>query len=125
MLDPGIADTLIACMLDEIETGAADYDCVGVRGDYSEPNGVSHVWIDGDHTDDELDGLCAIDMSTGRTCLVERSYCAGIGHADPRQYGSRAFVLAGTLVEHGEDNEEIVIGDYKIVAEINLTGQGR
>lgn len=68
---------------------------------------VSHVWIDGEETDEELDGVCCIN-----------SQCAN------KVFGSRFFggypgehiaIIAGNRYEGGEDYGEVIIADPIVV----------
>lgn len=91
-----------------------EYGCIGIRvqeesyglrvGDVMEHN--SRVWIDGEETEEELDGVCAISVS----CLdVADEY-----------YGSCILVLGSNRYTYGEDAGEIVMRDAKVLAIIDV-----
>lgn len=97
--------------LDELEF---EYGCIGIRvqeesyglrvGDVMEHN--SRVWIDGEETEEELDGVCAISVS----CLdVADEY-----------YGSCILVLGSDRYTYGEDAGEIILQDATVLAVIEL-----
>lgn len=97
-------------MLDRIKELADelffDYEVVGIRTqDHSfnlgEMDHVSHVWVDGDDTGEELGGVCAV-----------KSDYAGHGH---NYFGSHVAVVAGNHYTYGEDPGEIIISDPVVV----------
>lgn len=68
---------------------------------------LSHVWDDGDDTDEELDGLSATTVKSARIDM----------HADDHSpihgfyFGEHAAIVCGNDYEMGEDEGEVVIGD--------------
>lgn len=67
----------------------------------------SLVWVDGDETDEELDGVSAMDIN--HLDIVDCEY-----------YGSCVLVLGSDCTDLGEDLGEIVMKDAKVLAIINL-----
>jgi len=67
----------------------------------------SKVWIDGDETDEELDGVCAMNAS--------QLGCVGCEY-----FGNVVLVLGADRVDYGEDAGEIIMQDATILAVIEL-----
>lgn len=90
-----------------------DYEYVGLRVQ-EEPfelgalDHVSHIWIDGDDTGDELDGICAITLASKGFDWVMMA---------DTYFGSHAAIIGGFRASYGEDPGEIIIEDAE-VAEI-------
>lgn len=87
---------------------AWDYEKVGLRVqevpfELGKMAHVSRVWVDGDETDEELDGVCAQDVST-------------LGQYDNQYFGSHVAIVAGNEYSYGEDPGEIIISDPVVVA---------
>lgn len=65
---------------------------------------VSHVWIDGEETGDELPGLC----------------CTAVEYIASNDYGEylgdHLAVIGGNSYEYGEDSGEIIISDPVVIA---------
>lgn len=61
----------------------------------------SRVWIDGDETDEELDGICV----TKPEHMSSNEY-----------YGEYAAIITGDLVEYGEDLGEMILTNARVVA---------
>lgn len=66
---------------------------------------VSHVWVDGDETEDKLSGLCC----TMTNCM-EQSVRNG------EYFGNYMAVIGGNSYEYGEDIGEIIISDPVVIA---------
>ena len=93
----------------KMEEYAWDYEVVAVRTQ-EEPfelgaiDHLSHVWVDGDDTGEELDGICGT-MAAG----VEQ-------HIGPYGYiGDHMAIIAGNSYEYGEDAHEVIIRDAVVV----------
>lgn len=79
---------------------------------------VSRVWVDGDRTDEELAGTCAIGLRSGSRMdspvtmeSVERAL------AIAAQYpGAHVMVIAGSDEGYGEDGCEVIIGEAEVMA---------
>ena len=86
-----------------------DYGYVGVRVQ-DEPfelgkiDHLSHIWVDGDDTEEELDGICATRID----CLDILPY---------EYFGDHVAIIVGNRATYGEDVGEIIIEDAT-VAEI-------
>lgn len=94
---------LINAAIDAANEYNLDYDKIGIRiqdepFDLGPVSHCSHVWIDGDDTGDELDGLCVQDVRTLKT--LHNSY-----------FGSHVAIIAGNEYEYGEDPGELIIRD--------------
>lgn len=66
----------------------------------------SNVWIDGEETSEELDGICAIDLNSPEAARVLN------GHG---YYGSRIALLASNSFEYGFDAGEVVLKDAEVL----------
>ena len=62
---------------------------------------VSSVWVDGEETDEELDGICAI-----RAKDVDKS---------DTYFGDHVAIIAGNRYTYGEDIGEVIIEDAEVV----------
>lgn len=84
-----------------------DYEVIGIRFQ-EEPfelgkiRHLSHVWVDGEDTGDELDGICAQDIRTVEK--VNNGYI-----------GSHIAIIAGNEYTHGVDVGELIIEDAVVV----------
>ena len=67
----------------------------------------SHVWIDGDETDTELDGVCAISTAV-------------INFVDTMYFGDTVIVLGSDAAEYGEDLGEIIMKDAVVLDIIEI-----
>ncbi len=85
-----------------------EYEYIGIRiqedafaeGDVLDN---SFVWIDGECTDEELNGTCAINLYDAKLAL-ENGY-----------YGEHVAVVAGDSREWGQDEGEIIIKDAVVI----------
>lgn len=62
----------------------------------------SRVWIDGEETDEELDGVCG-------TVVKGLEY-----HLDT-YYGDHVAIIAGDYYGYGEDPYEVIIRDAEVI----------
>lgn len=63
---------------------------------------VSHIWVDGEDSGNELDGICSQDVES-----LEKY---------PHEYfGEYAAIVAGNEYSYGEDAGEIIIRDPVVV----------
>lgn len=62
---------------------------------------ISHVWVDGDDTGEELNGICATKID----CLGKDYY-----------FGAHAAIICGNRAEMGEDLGELIIKDAIVEA---------
>ena len=84
-----------------------DYEVIGIRVqeesfELGSINHLSHVWVDGEDTGDELDGICAQDVRT-----IERY--------DNGYFGNHIAIIAGNSYSYGEDAGEVVVEDAIVV----------
>lgn len=82
----------------------ADYCAVRVCPEMVEAGQVlqpSFVWVDGDITDEQLDGTCGIDIDSHPAC----------GYM-----GECIAVIAGNEVSWGEDVGEIIIKNAEVIS---------
>jgi hypothetical protein len=63
----------------------------------------SYVWDDGECTDEELDGTCAINLDDAKLAL-ENGY-----------FGEHVAVIAGNNREWGKDKGEIIIREATVI----------
>lgn len=85
-----------------------DYEKIGIRVqevpfELGEMDHRSHVWVDGDETDELLPGVSAQDIKT-------------IDKYRNEYFGGYVAVVAGNEYEYGEDAGEIIIRDPVVVA---------
>lgn len=83
-----------------------DYEVVGVRVqeqpfELGELRHVSHVWVDGDDTGEELPGVCVV-----------KAEHSDRGHL---YFGDHVAIIAGNRYSYGEDPGEIIIEDPVVV----------
>ena len=100
-------------ILNSIEAAKAEYgwDSIGIRIQEDIPftvgpiNHVSRVWIDGEETEEELPGICTISA----TCIY--ILCkAATGYI-----GDHVAIIAGDVVQYGEDLGEVIMSDAEVV----------
>ena len=96
----------IRSIIDEQEIDTR-YGYIGVRiQEQSFELGVidhlSHIWDDGDDTEEELNGICAINV---RDLELACEY-----------YGDHVAIIAGNSATYGEDVGEIIIEDAVVAA---------
>lgn len=72
---------------------------------------VSHVWVDGEETDEELDGVSVTDIDSRKL----RMHCDDYNALEGRYAGSHCAIIAGNRAEMGEDEGEIVIQDPVVI----------
>lgn len=85
-----------------------DYEVIGIRVQevpfaLGEMTHVSKVWVDGDETDEDLDGVCAQAVNT-------------LEKYDNQYFGDHIAIVAGNEYSYGEDPGEIIIRDPVVVA---------
>lgn len=107
-----VCNEMIARLKEVADELCYDYEVVSIRVqdpefELGEMDHKSHVWVDGEETDEELDGVCCIN-----------SQCAD------KVFGSRFFggypgehiaIIAGNRYEGGEDYGEVIIADPIVV----------
>lgn len=83
-----------------------DYEVIGVRVqeqpfELGEMSHTSHIWVDGEDTGEELNGVCAV--------LYDR--LNGAHH----YFGDHVAIVAGNSFSYGEDPGEVIIEDAVVV----------
>lgn len=76
----------------------------------------SHVWDNGDWTDEELDGACAIALPE-QIPVTARELDKVVELASVYS-GKHIYIIGGDSKDYGEDAGEIIIRDAAIVAEL-------
>lgn len=101
-----LTNDMIAKIQEVAEEAFYDYEVVAVRVqdvpfELGAIDHVSHVWIDGEETDEELSGICGTssDLLTGAP-----EYC-----------GEHIAIIAGNEYEYGEDFGEVIIRDAQVI----------
>ena len=97
----------IMTRIEEIKN-ECEYERIGIRvqeNEFTEGEmlGNSFVWIDGECTDEELDGTCAINLDDAK-CAIENGY-----------FGEHIALIAGDRFEWGQDEGEIIIKDAVVI----------
>ena len=86
-----------------------EYEYVGIRiqdvpFELGALNHNSRVWVDGEETEEELNGACAISVTArGWERLVDM------------YYGDHIAIIVGDTAKYGEDAGEIIIEDAEVV----------
>ena len=91
--------------IDEIKENA-EYEYIGVRvqeNEFAEGEILdnSFVWIDGEMTDEELDGACAVNIDDAR---LANNY-----------FGDHVAIIGSNSMEYGEDLGEIILRDAEVL----------
>lgn len=91
--------------IDEIQD-AYDYGYIGIRvsdNEFTEGEILdnSFVWVDGEMTDEELDGTCAI--------MLKDAELANAYH------GSHVAIIGSDSMEYGQDLGEIILRDAEVL----------
>lgn len=87
-----------------------DYDCIGVRVqdvpfELGEISHCSSVWVDGEETDELLDGICVISVSElGRVYKSSSFY-----------FGDHVAVIGGNINAYGEDDGEVILENAEVI----------
>ena len=66
----------------------------------------SHVWVDGEETEEELDGVCAIDIDSPEA----ESSLSGKGY-----FGNHIALIASDRYEYGQDLGEVILKDATVI----------
>lgn len=83
-----------------------DYEIIGVRVqeepfELGEMDHRSHIWVDGDDTGEELNGVCVIKHDA-------------LKYADD-YFGNHIAIVAGNRYTYGEDPGEVILEDPVVV----------
>ena len=99
-----------------------DYDFFGIRciePEYLMDMRNSYVWIDGDMTDEELDGVSAIDTKMLYQYDIEenaRRLELAIKRSKPyAHFGRKPYLIMSTYAEEGNDVDEIIMQDAVVL----------
>ena len=97
----------IKAIMQEIIDGG-EYEIVAVRTqdedfDIGPIDHCSHVWVDGEDTEEELDGICASTIN------------GAAYHADGYYFGAHTAIICGNRYTWGEDVDEVIISDPVVV----------
>ena len=97
----------IIAAMEEVETETW-YEVYGIRTqeepfELGEIDHRSLVWVDGEETDEELDGLSCTRKEFARM------------HTNGSYFGDHIAIIAGTRYTAGEDAGEIIISDPVVV----------
>lgn len=84
----------------------SEYEYIGVRVQENEfTKGEildnSFVWVDGEITDEELDGTCAVKLEDAE---LAKGY-----------FGDHVAIIGGDYMEYGQDLGEIIIRDAEVL----------
>lgn len=91
--------------IDEIKENA-EYEYIGVRvqeKEFAEGETLdnSFVWVDGEMTDDELDGTCAVRLEDAN---LANGY-----------FGDHVAIIGSNSMESGQDLGEIILRDAEVL----------
>ena len=91
--------------IDEIKENA-EYEYIGVRvqeNEFAEGETLdnSFVWVDGEITDDELDGTCAVRLEDAN---LANGY-----------FGDHVAIIGSNSMEYGQDLGEIILRDAEVL----------
>lgn len=98
--------------------GESDFEYYGIRVDdgiayqVGDLTADSRVWVDGDPTDDTLDGTSTV----GFRFTADASEIAAAIETAQQYFGGRWYLLGGNSAEYGEDAGEVIIKDAEVVA---------
>lgn len=113
--------TEIVNNIDNGETHKNKYCYYGIRYHYNKKLEIgemcddSNIWLDGEATKDEWDGTCALDIMS----MVDAEYTIDEIINSVSQYSydeGEIIIIAGDSMEHGNDDNEIIIRDAVRVA---------
>ena len=107
-----VSNEMIARLKEVAEELYYDYEVVAIRVqdpefELGEMDHKSHVWVDGDETDEELDGVCGI-----RSNMAEIVFNSFFSCVYP---GEHVAIIAGNRYTCGEDRGEVIIEDPVVV----------
>lgn len=70
---------------------------------------VSHVWVDGDETDEDLPGVCCL--------YAAADYIPTLVRNAPAYFwpGRHVAIITGDVVEFGEDPGEVIMSNAEVV----------
>lgn len=90
-----------------------DFDCekVGIRiqeqpFELGELDHVSHIWVDGEDTGEELNGISVVNINSS---VANDMFC-GRGY-----FGDHIALIGGDLDEYGEDSGEVILKNAEVL----------
>ena len=91
--------------IDEIKENA-EYEYIGVRvqeNEFAEGETLdpSFIWVDGEMTDEELDGTCAVRLEDAN---LANGY-----------FGDHVAIIGSNSMEYGQDLGEIILRDAEVL----------
>lgn len=91
--------------IEEIKENS-EHEYIGVRvqeNEFTEGESLdnSFVWVDGEMTDEELDGTCAVNIDDAR---LANNY-----------FGDHVAIIGSNSMEYGEDFGEIILRDAEVL----------
>lgn len=91
--------------IDEIKENA-EYEYIGIRVQgnefaVGEILDNSFVWVDGEMTDEELDGTCAVKLEDAK---LANGY-----------FGNHVAIIGSNSMEYGQDLGEIILRDAEVI----------
>lgn len=95
---------------------ADDYEVIAVRTQ-EEPfelgaiDHFSNVWVDGEDTGEELDGICATMVSSPRIDMHSSESSPRFGF----YFGDNVAIIGGFSRTYGEDEGEVIIHDPEVL----------
>lgn len=100
----------VAQIIEKAEEFAMDYEYVAVRTQeesfaLGEIEHRSNVWVDGDETEEELDGLSATSVKSASVKMHASD------HGAAYYFGENVAIVCGNECEYGEDEGELIIED--------------
>ncbi len=106
-----ISNEQIKAIANSIDVDKYNFDYIGIRvqeelhenvGDLIRHN--SKVWVDGEETDEELNGVCAINAKTTQYLSKWGGYS-----------GKVVIVIGSDYAQDGQDEEELIMKDAVIL----------
>ena len=84
----------------------SEYEYIGIRvqeNEFTEGEVLdnSFVWVDGEMTDEELDGTCAVKLEDAE---LATSY-----------FGNHVAIIGSNSMEYGQDLGEIILRDAEVI----------
>ena len=95
------------------ESEKYDYEFFGLRVIETDENldgeilPASHVWVDGECTEELLDGTCAIELSENAATLLSK------------YFGNTIVLLGANQCYYGEDEGELVLRDAIVLHQMS------
>ena len=93
-----------------------EYEYIGIRTQEEpfEMGGIDHVssvWVDGEETDETLDGISCTNVDSPAIA----AHCDEISLANGNYYGDHIAIIASDDAEYGEDAGELILRDAVVI----------